>query len=667
MNYCLRILLFLSLFTGIKTSVAQHITPSEAMLRVRQFFDCSEDNQLRARRRISGSNTSLRDTLGSLYLFDTPDGCVIATSDASLPPVLGYTDGSNYSTASAVPEFRMMLHQLGQTLQPCMRIYRPANVPETVLPLCTDLWHQEPPYNALCPVVNGDTCVVGCVATAMAQVMNYHQWPERGNGIIDYIDSLGCGQRLHADLSTHTYQWDLMLDDYNTQPYTQQQLAAVAQLSYDCGLAVGMKYNPIASGARVVQQPMAMVNNFSYDTSLQLLFRNFYTQVEWDSIMFNELAAQRPMLVGGWATGLAHAFVCDGYDANGFFHICIGNPEGDANGYYYFTWMTPDQPLWHDVNSPEGGFNFLQSLCVGIQPLLPGQTPTQLRHNYCFSTIDIAADNSIVVNCLANMGWHTHDGITGIAAKPMSAPKTTAMGSTSLLYQYDRVFELEEFDDTCYTDTISLDFSALAEGTYRIVPVFQQGDCYEEARTQVGTPNYLVCTITKGQAQLLAPSSAKTVLRVSHADFPKVMERMQRPVFQFDYTNEGEEYSGRFYVYLFTEEAPSKLHLLCQQGLSIAAGETQTIKFKNTPVTIPVGKYHLGIAHDIDLFTDSLVVDYINILKTIEVLPYGTLTPVEAPHTTVSTAQRPISTDGRKLPVPTFGIIIEDGKKILYK
>ena len=128
-------------------------------------------------------------------------------------------------------------------------------LPSKVEPLLTDTWDQYAPFNNLCPVDStGERCVVGCVATAMSQVMRYWEWPIRGTGSHEYVDSLGTGLTLSADFSSHTYDWAQMLDRYVEGNYTQAQADAVALLSLDCGIAVNTRYGSGSSGANSIRQ-----------------------------------------------------------------------------------------------------------------------------------------------------------------------------------------------------------------------------------------------------------------------------------------------------------------------------------------------------------------------------------------------------------------------------
>ena len=586
----------------------------------------------RAMQRVAQPKLTLAYESDQLYAFDSRDGFVLASASEEHPAILGYSDGSNFEKAYKNTQFREFIQRMEKSMTNSNhRIYKPSDVKEFVSPLCTDAWEQEfSAYKRMCPVVyedtidgvaQPDTCVVGCVALAMSQVMNYWKWPKQGTGSYTYTDSTGCGYTLTADFGSHTYDWDNMLDNYYFG-YNERQANAVAQLMSDCGIAVNMRYGTGSSGAQIIQQPLALINYFGYDEGMQLYYRNFFSQVEWDSIMFHEISAGRPLIVGGWSMELAHSFVCDGYDADGYFHIKFGNPEGDADGYYYFTWLTPDQPRWHDKNNPEGGFNLLQSILAGVQPK-KNSTPSKQTYIYAFARIEALSNDCIAVYHLGNVGWNTHEGKVGLALKPMTSGKVTDAASTTLLYQYDRVFALEEIEDTTYSDTLEINIPKnLAPGNYRICPVYEEDGKFYEARTQMGMPNYVLCTKNADGTYLLSVAEHELAeLEVSNVVFPDTLIRRTPPHFSFTLHNKGAEYSGRLYYALSPIDNPVMLMFFNEEGISIVSNDTQDIELKMTNLQgVPVGQYYFRIFADIDLFTNDLNLIYTDSTHVVTVL-----------------------------------------------
>lgn len=557
---------------------------------------------------------------------------------------------------------------LGTNMPSAAQSFRPATAKTAVEPLLSDEWEQYAPYYNRCPVTDdGDTCCVGCVALAMGEVMRYYAWPEQGRGQYTYFDEEGCQQELTADYAAHSYAWDDMLDDYY-RTYTTAQADAVALLLSDCGVAVNMQYGVSSSGARSIYQPYALHTYFGYDEGMQYLYRNFFPQQEWDSIMFTELSEGRPLLLSAYSTSLAHAMVCDGYDEDGNFHIVFGNEAGESNGYYYFNYLSPEP--WYDKDSPEGGLNLLQSIVRGIQPSTGG-TP---RHFYGFSHIDCLSqsDDSVrfVVSCLSNLGWQMHDGQVGIALKGINDPDTILSDSTTLIFTYSREFALEEIEDTVYTDTIALATADLGrEG--KIVPVFEQDGTFIEARTMVGTPNYLIVA-EDGTVQ--SPTEGMAQLSVSNVSFPDSVVLSSKPEFSFTVSNDGAEYSGRIYIALTTSDDPTD-NIFAEVGLSLLGGESMDFSFVRTRLSnVSKGIKRLRIMSDMDLFTDSLNVLYEGPLD-ITVLPSDYYTAVVSVSTDNSFLTEAIyDLAGRRMPndspLPPGIYIIRQGtetRKVLIR
>lgn len=555
------------------------------------------------------------------------NGFVLTLDKDGETRLLGYSNECTFEQAQQNPTFRAMLEQMERKATRMETsygpVYKPADAKEEVPPLCTDLWHQyAPPYWDLCPIIEGDTCCTGCVATALAQAMRYHRWPMVGTGSHTYNDSTGCKQVLTADFSSHHYDWDYMLDEYQPDNYTKREGEAVALLMSDCGIAVDMRYGIETSGARSIQQAKALATYFDYDPGLQMRFRNFYPQVEWDSLLFTELSEGRPLIVSGWNPGQAHSFICDGYDREGLFHISFGNRAGYGNGYYYFNFLTPDMPEWKSYKEhAEGGFNLLQSITTGVRPRQRGEESPQ-HFVFGFSHLELLEQNDrsadIVVHNLGNLGWNKHEGRVAVALKPEASDR-----EPTLLYTYERDFLLEEIDDTTYTDTLHLQVPrGMADGTYHIVPLFEDGDGqWKEARTMVGIPNFLRCKIDDDHAAIAQPADAFFNLKVTAIDdFPDVFQHWTRPQYSITLRNEGSEYSGRLFVALYTDEAPEQNVIIARVGVSLTEGQEAEYPFETTVFRTPTpGIYHLRLLADIDLFTDSLVTIYDNPSRDIQV------------------------------------------------
>ena len=187
--------------------------------------------------------------------------------------------------------------------------------------LLTTTWGQATPYRNHCPQVDGKPCVTGCVATSMAQVANYWRYPMELPALPAYTTGI---LRLYVPaLPPMSVDWDLMLDDYRANSYTEEQADAVAWLMRYCGQSCEMDYTIGSSGAYVIDQ-LRGFQRFGYSSAASYLQRVCYTDEEWHAMLQNDLFAGRPVLYSGsTVTGSSHSFVLDGYE-DGKYHVNWG-------------------------------------------------------------------------------------------------------------------------------------------------------------------------------------------------------------------------------------------------------------------------------------------------------------------------------------------------------
>ncbi len=302
------------------------------------------------------------------YVFDrgSQGGFVVVAGDDRLPQVLGYGERGDFSVAQLPPAVKCWMDALDRQIEYLQSHgnaapYRPAKQLTPVGPLMTTEWNQTEPYNNYCPTYTVDSAtmraVTGCVATATAQVMNYHQWPPVGRGSHSYhcdVDGK-TPTDLSADFSQSVYQWDLMLDRYDANS-SAESCDAVARLMSDVGISVDMSYGS-SSGAQESAAMMSLRRYFGYSDRSYLLTRDFFSAEEWDRILVDELSAGRPIIYTGFDDDGGHAFVFDGFDADGYYHVNWGW-GGRYDGYFLASVLNPGS----------NSFNFMQDCIFGVIP-----------------------------------------------------------------------------------------------------------------------------------------------------------------------------------------------------------------------------------------------------------------------------------------------------------
>ena len=222
---------------------------------------------------------------------------------------------------------------------------------EEIGPLLSSTWSQGYTYNILAPTCGSSKAPIGCVATAIAQVMRYHNYPPAILADYTYTDSSGSCQGTHSasDAGLGDYQWENMLLSYSGSTLAEDQ--AVAQLMYHCAVTVNMDFESGGSGAYSQDVPYALRNYFNYSCD-SVSYRGS-SDSTWYSKINNSLTLQRPAYYSFQSTSGGHAVVCDGCRSGNQIHINFG-------------WGGSDN-AWYNMNSIIG-FNYNHATVLNIAP-----------------------------------------------------------------------------------------------------------------------------------------------------------------------------------------------------------------------------------------------------------------------------------------------------------
>lgn len=344
-----------------------------------------------ARRFLSEDVTLITDGSDGLYIFNAADGngWVIVSAEDSAMPILGYSDQGSFRTDNQPANLRAWIGGYSRELQKAsqQRIaqssevkalwktagYRTKSAEGKYLE--TPAYDQESPYNLKCPNVkeSGRThqALTGCVATAMAEVIRYHEWPEKGSGTIggysytsDYRQTVNIPS---FSIDSHSYNYTLMPFSYSGSETTAQN-DAIAQLMYDCGVMVEAAYNyESGTGAYSENIVSALSEHMGYSASAQHIYRQAYTDAEWTKLIQKEINEGRPIIYSGVdSDGGGHQFVCDGYDTRDYIRINWGW-GGDDNGYFALNLKVPGRYTFSED----------QTMIVGLEPDKSGNSKAE--------------------------------------------------------------------------------------------------------------------------------------------------------------------------------------------------------------------------------------------------------------------------------------------------
>lgn len=313
---------------------------------------------------LNNSHSGISSQNPQLFMFNIAGGgYVIISGDKSAVPVIAYSDKSTIPHSELNPNFDHWIQNYINQID----FYRSngvTNTPEgkaqwsfllenkgsnpfvntkSIEPLLRSTWGQDGNYQLMCPTNNEGTALVGCIATAMAQVIYYYRYPATGNGSNSYNDpDFGT---IYANFGASNYDYNLMANKATTPMFE------IAELCYHCGVAVNMNYGVNGSGANTFNVDDALENYFRYDTDAQYKSKFGVSDNTWKTWLRSDLDNLHPVIYSGSGSNGGHAFIIDGYDGTDYFHIDWGW-DGYANGYYYLDALNPagnDFNNWQDA------------------------------------------------------------------------------------------------------------------------------------------------------------------------------------------------------------------------------------------------------------------------------------------------------------------------------
>lgn len=364
--------LMLGLTIASTAAMASPLTPEQALARLQS--DSGARARVKSSYQMSLAYTAeLKVGVPVAYVFvnQDADGFAVLSADDKALPLLGYSETGSFDADNLPPSFVWWMSEYGRRIESVdesdvnresSAVYAPHNW-EAISPLMTTKWNQDVPFNLKTPMIDGVQSPTGCVATSVAQVMNYFKYPDIGAGFIRYSNK---GKTFTLNLEKTPFDWDNMLDIYEPNSYTDEQADAVAYLMKACGYSVEMAYGEVASGAQSYKIINAAINNFKYDPSIKYVDRNYYSYDQWCTMIYENIKNVGPVIYNGTSMGGGHSFVCDGYDGKGYFHFNWGW-GGMSDGYYVLDSLNPEAQGIGGSTAASGGFNYSQDVVLGMQ------------------------------------------------------------------------------------------------------------------------------------------------------------------------------------------------------------------------------------------------------------------------------------------------------------
>ncbi|MBR5698274.1 MAG: C10 family peptidase, partial [Prevotella sp.] len=460
-------------------AMAEGIDQHTALLKARKFMPGKEftTGKVPAKARAKTPRGS-----DAFYVFNAKDngGFVVVSGDDRTDDILCYSEHGHLDVDQIpenmkwwLDELASQIEALGTSLAPAPKMAPAA----AIAPLIKSSWGQDAPYNYMCPDGNyvdydqpgyhaEQRCVTGCVATAMAQVMYYWKWPLTCPALDAY--EVVKGKTLKA-LPATTFKWGKMKNTYGWSE-TGESADAVAELMRYCGQAVHMRYTPSSSSASL--SPSIMASVFQYSPNCHRINRDKYSVSRWESIIYDELASQRPVLYEGGNNSGGHHFIVDGYDGAGLFHFNWGW-NGSYDCYSVLSLADP----YHQGD--EQAFWLLQSAIIGVKPAEDGEVMMPLMRTSIFETVPAGIYSRS--SSAANFSDVSLEGTVGAEyTLPPTSPLNVEVGWG--LFQDDKLLQLLDNKtlsipaylqwSTSYNASVSFG-AGLADGLYELAHVYR--------------------------------------------------------------------------------------------------------------------------------------------------------------------------------------------------
>lgn len=362
----------------------------------------------------------LRDG-GNVYaaVLHFNQGFLILSAEDAVMPVLAYDFEHDIDIANLAPGVEFLLSQYRQEIVAARESkaaqtglvanawqelrHSPKDVTTEVVvsPLLTSTWNQTKYYNYFSPKDENSPggydgkVPNGCVAVAMAQIAYYYRYPETGSGSHTNYTDYG---NFYVNFAQQHYNYEAMADQlnfYNTE---------VAKLIFHCATSVDMMYGADGSGAYSHDVPDAMNTYFKYNSDSHFRSKHDFSDSAWKQMLKTDLDAQRPVYYSGYSESGGHAFVCDGYNSDNYFHFNFGW-GGSGNGYYT-TKATPTD------DNVVNGYSHGQSAIVNLHP------PYNYYPDYCEEK-SLVATNGTLEDGSGNLDYQNNSTCTYLIALPL--------------------------------------------------------------------------------------------------------------------------------------------------------------------------------------------------------------------------------------------------------
>lgn len=597
------ILAIICLFLLNASANSEPITKQQALAQAQTF--------MKSKGRSLSSNTDIRraprkgaqNDNAYYYVFNADNnlGFVIVSGDDRTEPILGYSDTGSFDLDNLPENAQSFLAEITEQMEymEAKGLSSQRRAPETakraIAPLLTTTWGQGDPYNINCPTDprTGTVSYAGCVATAMAQVLYHHRAKAVTSTqaqIPSYSYSFSYNgttysKTVPAVASGAPIDWGNMVDAYSGTTTTTAQKTAVANLMAYCGKSVSMNYKSTSSGANSYNVAYALRTYFGFDANTVYKRRGGYSAAEWDNMLYNELKAGRPIYYSGSSQGGGHAFVVDGVDDEGLYHVNWGW-NGSSNGYFLISVLNPGDNTGIGASSTDDGYIMNGAAIFGAQPAVnPGEYSI---YQEILSSQYISRSGLTIAYAFYNYTGKAAKFDCGIAIEDADG-NLYVMDSIS----YTSNFSRGDYKKPDLTAAIStFQNNNLPTGKYVVIPVSRLKGNNTWYRCELSTSSLV--ELTYNGSTLSASTKSANTLSISAWSFPGTLTANSNQKVKVTVKGNNNVPSS-VDLYLFAKKSTeSNYSAVSQTVVFVDQGKTADVEFTFTPTS--AGTWNLKVS-----------------------------------------------------------------------
>ena len=551
------------------------------------------------------------------YVFNAEggNGYVIISGDDRTPEILGYVENGSFDEENIPENMKSWLQLYADQIK--FIVDNDITVDKSVIKarakarstrhsvpvLIKSRWDQGKPYNITCPnyYLEEDTKeatalplktgpAAGCVATAMAQVINFYKYPAKTKAAIPAYSITYTSEKNGSKKTVSQkaiprntlIDWENMRDTYNwpSGHVANAQDSAVANLMHMCGQAVQMHYGP-SSGAVTANAKDFFINMLGFDDSAYWVERSSCSIDEWFNLIYEELAAGYPVLFNGHSSGGGHAFVLDGFDGEQLFHVNWGW-SGGSDGWFLLGILNPADNSGIGASSSSDGYSMGQGALFNLR--LPDNV--RVEKSTCMTIHDITVSNTVISGKFLNWTGATNSFNTGIV-------KINDDNSLSLVGASQTITDMSK--NTYVSRSFNIK-GRLQPGTYRLSPASKL------TSNKIWRPeldmkrNYILAEVDSAKNITLTYVQPVEDISVDTIVFPGTMAVDEEQEIKVTFRNNADEFSHTCYLFVGKTTKMEDADSRCL--VNIKEGATTDVSFFYKPSE--TGLYNIWICRNSD-------------------------------------------------------------------